>query len=59
MLRDSHFDYCSKFKNYEKAKPRESDDTFSKEERKNNTLKYIWEKLLIPPPMKSFHQKLI
>lgn len=48
----------SKFKNYEKAKPRESDDSFSKEERKNNTLKYIWEKLLIPPPNEKFSSKI-
>lgn len=46
------------FKKYRNAKPAEEEDGLTKEERMDNTLKYIWEKMLIPPPNKSFSKKI-
>lgn len=47
----------SDFKAYSKAKP-PKDDLISPDERKDNTLRYIWENLLIPPQEKKLGNKI-
>ena len=46
------------FKKYKKAKPPIEEGGISREDRMNNTLLYIWEKMLIPPPGVKFPKKI-